>query len=120
MIRSIFFASELMVLSSLINDCVVDGRLNTVNPERQGTKVAAHYRLTVGAGETTTVRLRLASQSAANKRGKAAAFGQSFDETFTIRRQEADDFYRALTPPSVTPDHSAPDAVHRRRNRRAF
>ena len=27
-----------------INDCVVDGRQETVNPGKQGTKVAAHYR----------------------------------------------------------------------------
>ena len=89
-----------------INDCVVDGRPDTVNPEQQGTKVAAHYRLTIGAGESATVRLRLASQSAAGKRGAAAAFGKAFDDTLTVRRQEADDFYRALTPPAATPDQA--------------
>ncbi len=89
-----------------INDCVVDGRPDTVNPEQQGTKVAAHYRLTIGAGESATVRLRLASQSAAGKRDAAAAFGKAFDDTLTVRRQEADDFYRALTPPAATPDQA--------------
>ena len=33
-----------------INDCVVQGRQDAVNPEKQGTKVAAHYRQTVGPG----------------------------------------------------------------------
>ena len=89
-----------------INNYVVDGDQNAVNPERQGTKVAAHYRLTVGPGESATVRLRLASQSAASKRGKAAAFGKPFDETLAVRQQEADDFYRSLTPPSATPDQA--------------
>lgn len=89
-----------------INNCVVDGDQNAVNPERQGTKVAAHYRLTVEPGASATVRLRLASNSAASKRGKAAAFGKPFDETLTIRQQEADDFYRSLTPPSATPDQA--------------
>ena len=32
-----------------------------MNPEKQGTKVAAHYRRTVGAGQSATVRLRLAA-----------------------------------------------------------
>jgi len=89
-----------------INDCVVDGRQDAVNPEQQGTKVAAHYRLSVEAGQSKTIRLRLAGKGAASKRGKAAAFGKPFDETFAIRQQEADDFYRSLTPPSVTPDQA--------------
>ena len=47
-----------------INDCVVLGRQAAVNPEKQGTKVAAHYRQMVGPGQSATVRLRLAAQPA--------------------------------------------------------
>ena len=90
-----------------INDCVVDGRQDAVNPEQHGTKVAAHYCLSVEAGQSKSVRLRLAGKSAASKRGKAAAFGKPFEETFAIRQQEADDFYRSLTPPSVSPDQAS-------------
>ena len=43
-----------------INDYVVHGSADAVNPEHAGTKAAAHYKLTVGAGETVVVRLRLA------------------------------------------------------------
>src|SRR5512143_3576505 len=42
-----------------INDYVVQGRQEAVNPGKEGTKVAAHYRLNVGAGQTEVVRLRL-------------------------------------------------------------
>ena len=35
-----------------INDCVVHGRDDLVNPDREGTKVAAHYQATIGAGQT--------------------------------------------------------------------
>jgi hypothetical protein len=42
-----------------INNYVVAGEHNAVNPENAGTKSAAHYPLIVGAGETTTIRLRL-------------------------------------------------------------
>ena len=41
-----------------INDHVVVGAA-TVNPERSGTKCAFWYRLTVAAGETVELRLRL-------------------------------------------------------------
>ena len=89
-----------------INDCVVQGRQAAVNPEKQGTKVAAHYRQVVPPGKSATVRLRLAGQAAAGRaRGKAAApFGPEFDATFAARLQEADEFYRSVTPPSVSPD----------------
>ena len=46
-----------------INDYVVQGRQEAVNPERRGTKAAAHYRLTLGAGRSATVRLRLTAQA---------------------------------------------------------
>ena len=42
-----------------INDFVVHGRTDAVNPAGRGTKAAAHVPLTVGPGETRTVRLRL-------------------------------------------------------------
>ena len=44
-----------------INDCVVQGNQGAVNPEKQGTKVAAHYQVNVGAGQTQVIRLRLSN-----------------------------------------------------------
>ena len=44
-----------------INECVVNGRQDAVNPEKRGTKVAAHYHVTIGAGQTSVIRLRLAT-----------------------------------------------------------
>jgi hypothetical protein len=89
-----------------INDCVVLGRQAAVNPEQQGTKVAAHCRRTVAPGQSVTVRLRLAAQAVGEKRpAKAAApFGPEFDATFAARQQEADELYRSVTPPSLSPD----------------
>ena len=42
-----------------INEYVVGGRAGAVNPDHCGTKVSAHYRLTVEGGRSTTIRLRL-------------------------------------------------------------
>ena len=91
-----------------INNCVVQGNQGAVNPQKQGTKVAAHYRLVVAPGQSSTVRLRLTSQAEAAKGGRskttASYFSMEFDKILTARLQEADDFYRSVTPPSVSPD----------------
>ena len=84
-----------------INDCVVHGRQDAVNPGRQGTKVAAHYRVTVGAGKTAVIRLRLSS-SFLDQKGQP--FGRDFDQLFDDRLREADEFYQSVTPPSVSQD----------------
>ncbi len=89
-----------------INDCVVQGNQGAVNPDKQGTKVAAHYRVTIAAGQSATVRLRLTGQATAGASGKptVSRFGAEFDQTLAARLQEADEFYRSVTPPSISPD----------------
>ena len=84
-----------------INDCVVQGKQSAVNPSKQGTKVSAHYRATVPAGKSATVRLRLTGGAEA-----PTLFGPEFDKTLAVRLQEADEFYRAVTPASVSADEA--------------
>jgi hypothetical protein len=84
-----------------INNCVVQGSQGQVNPGKQGTKVAAHYQVNIGAGQTKVIRLRL-SNTSLDQKGKP--FGQQFDEVFADRLREADEFYKSVTPPSTSPD----------------
>jgi hypothetical protein len=84
-----------------INDCVVQGRQGAVNPAMQGTKVAADYRVKIDAGQSKVIRLRLSKSSPDKKR---EPFGKRFDEIFTNRLREADEFYKSVTPPSVNED----------------
>ena len=84
-----------------INDCVVQGRQGAVNPAKQGTKVAANYRVKIDAGQSKVIRLRLSKSSPDQKR---EPFGKQFDEIFTNRLREADEFYKSVTPPSVNED----------------
>lgn len=86
-----------------INDHVVHGNLLTVNPGRTGTKASAHYPLSVGAGDTAVIRLRL---TGALGKLKGKPFGKVFDEIFATRLSEADEFYRSVTPPSVSGDEA--------------
>ena len=91
-----------------INDYVVHGRKEAVNPAHEGTKASAHYRQMVGPGQSMTVRLRLTSQGSVeqgkDKKAVASPFGPAFAEIFAARLKEADEFYRSVTPPSVSPD----------------
>ena len=92
-----------------INDYVVLGHKAAVNPDQVGTKAAIHYVLTMGAGESQTIRIRFGDQTFTD----GSAFGQSqnfspdlpqllfgadFDRILQTRQQEADDFYHQITP----------------------
>lgn len=82
-----------------INDYVVNGAREAVNPAQTGTKVSARYQLEVGAGETATVKLRLTPAQP-----KAEMLGQEFDELFAARIREADEFYAKLEPVGADDD----------------
>jgi hypothetical protein len=82
-----------------INEHIVHGRPETVNPERTGTKAAAHYALSIAAGASAVVRLRL------NDVAKAA-FAKSFATVMDARRREADEFYASVIPTSLNEDHA--------------
>jgi hypothetical protein len=91
-----------------INNCIVMGHQEAVNPDLRGTKVAAHYRQQVASGGSATVRLRLTNLSPASKNRKiqiaAPPFGPEFDKILASRLLEADEFYQTVTPPSISPD----------------
>src|SRR5262249_18699921 len=82
-----------------INDYVVHGATEAVNPDRAGTKAAAHYTLMVRARETVVVRLRLADSDFSGQN----AFG-NFDTTFALRQREADEFYETVIPQDLSAD----------------
>ncbi|HZE05858.1 MAG TPA: hypothetical protein VE127_11570, partial [Solirubrobacteraceae bacterium] len=85
-----------------INDYVVAGKADAVNPDARGTKVAAHHVLEVDPGASTAVRVRLARVRAG--RGTSAPLSASFDSALTQRRNEADQFYATVIPGDLTSD----------------
>jgi hypothetical protein len=80
-----------------ISDHVVHGS-PTVNPDEVGTKAALWYRLTVPAGGTAEVRLRLADTAT---KGRKKWWGAAFDKLVTKREREADQFYATLAPDGI-------------------
>ncbi len=86
-----------------INDCVVLGRTEAVNPAQVGTKASPHYRFDIAPGERAVVQLRLTN---APVDAVGNPFGQYFDDTFATRRREADEFYAAITPAAISSDEA--------------
>jgi hypothetical protein len=82
-----------------VNDYVVNGARDTVNPEQTGTKAAAHYALTISPGGTRTIRLRLSPPTHAD-----CAFSSMFERTFEQRIREADEFYATAIPADLSAD----------------
>jgi hypothetical protein len=83
-----------------INDHVVSGA-PTVNPAGVGTKASLRYRVTVPAGGTAELRLRLhrPEPAAAAEPDWAAT---AFDTVVAAREADADEFYAHLAPEGTT------------------
>jgi hypothetical protein len=105
-----------------INDHVVSGA-PTVNPQPTGTKCAFWYQLTVPAGQTAEIRLRLRPRPPQNKPpqnkppqnsprpdedtpDEDTPLGAEFTQVMTKRQAEADEFYAELTPPQTSADEA--------------
>ena len=83
---------------------LIDGEGEAIDRQHVGTKSAAHYALTIPAGESATVQLRLTREAPA---GDAAPFGEAFATIFRERLDEADTFYNAITPGRLSADAKA-------------
>jgi Glycosyl hydrolase family 63 C-terminal domain len=82
-----------------INDHVIDGAAS-VNPDGVGTKAALHYTLTVAAGGTAEIRLRLAADAT------TPDLGTDFDNVLASRAGEADAYFDDLTPEAASKDEA--------------
>jgi hypothetical protein len=80
-----------------IHEAVVHGRMDRVNPEQVGTKVAAHFQAIVPPGKTFTVRLRFADAPHDDPFG-------DLDPIFQQRIAEAEEFYAAIQRPDLSDD----------------
>ncbi|MEP7307466.1 MAG: glucosidase [Acidobacteriota bacterium] len=71
------------------HECIVNQHVWAINPQRRGTKAAAHYALEVPAGGHVVVRVRLSVDTHAHPFA-------GFDALIEQRRREADSFYDHL------------------------
>ena len=81
---------------------LVQHQAEAVNPERRGTKAAAHHHLVVPARGEVSVRLRIVSPRAVGT--PEAPLGRDFTESFALRKEEANAFYASITPAKASED----------------
>ncbi|MDF0643190.1 MAG: glucosidase [Nitrospira sp.] len=81
------------------HDYIVRGDKDAVNPDRIGSKAAAHYILTLGPGATHTIRLRFTNEA------RIVEFSErTFEAVFLQRVGEANEFYESLAPAGLSED----------------
>ena len=84
-----------------INNAIVHGRQEAVNPAQTGTKAAAHYEMTIAPGDVQVVHLRLGEREWPSSK---EAFGSALDDVFAARIREADEFYASVIPSELDAD----------------
>ncbi|WAR03594.1 YM54-like protein [Mya arenaria] len=80
---------------------VINGQTDTVNPKQYGTKCAGHYVFDLDPGQEVVIKVRL-YQGAEKPNG--LTFGDDFDEVFQERIKEANEFYKEVMPPNISPE----------------
>ena len=85
-----------------INDFIVDGSTNAINPDARGTKAAAHYSLMLDAGETKTLRLRFTDKEIKSNARKN--FTRDCERVIAARQIEADEYYQSIIPQHLSDD----------------
>lgn len=78
-----------------IHEAVVRGRIECVNPGREGTKAAAHFKSIIPPGETFQVWVRYAG------RHQDTPF-VNFESVFEQRVKDADEFYATVQPKNLS------------------
>jgi hypothetical protein len=108
------------------NEYLIAGNKSAVNPAMSGTKMAAHYPMSLDPGESKTIKLRFtdleplgeldapssgvgspASPGHGDRpEGVPAAndFAEGYDGVFAARQKEADDFYASRIPKQLSAD----------------
>jgi hypothetical protein len=86
-----------------IHDYIIHGVADAVNPEKTGTKLAAHYRLEIPASASVTLRMRLFPDD----QRPSETFGNSFDSMFSKRQAECEEYYAQHFPPGLAPEEKS-------------
>jgi hypothetical protein len=79
------------------HEAIVHRNRDAVNAAARGTKVGARYTMQIEPHQSVTVRLRYTA------RARMHPF-DDFDAVFGKRRHEADEFFTAIAPRSLSPD----------------
>lgn len=79
---------------------VIEGKKECVNPANVGTKSAACCKVEIAGSSEFSMKMRLTHDRTAGEN----LFGVSFDRTMVRCKQEADEFYQAISPSRLSSD----------------
>lgn len=118
------FRNRTPYVKDAFHDYVINGNHAAVNPQQMGTKVAAYYKMQLGPGQSTTLKLRLTdieplggldidapmvgtitSPGHAERAESVPGtndFGAGFERLFSLRKEEADEFYASRIPKELS------------------
>jgi hypothetical protein len=81
------------------HDAIIYGsNTNELRARKKGTKCAPVYKMKIAGGATKTVYCRISNTFMEN------AFVKGFENIFASRKEEADDFYKAILPKGMSED----------------
>lgn len=81
------------------HDAIIKGKnRGKLKAKKSGTKFSPVYEMNINGGETKTVYCRLTT------RADDRPFSLGFEKIFTVRKQEADDFYSVILPSDISDD----------------
>jgi Glycosyl hydrolase family 63 C-terminal domain len=124
--QRLYGGQNLSYVKDAFHEYLIRGDKAAVNPQQAGTKMAALFRQELGPGESITLKLRLTDReplTATNNdlpakgisNGPVHAelaegipgtddFEAGFDEVFTLRQKEAEEFYASRVPKELSED----------------
>lgn len=91
--------NENIFTKDAFHQAIINGlNLSELRQQTSGTKFSPVYKLKLGAGETQTLYCRLSHQP------QAEPFAPGFEYLFSMRKQEANDFFAAVLPKGMDRD----------------
>ncbi|MEJ7589438.1 MAG: glucosidase, partial [Ferruginibacter sp.] len=92
-------ANETIFVKDAFHDAIIDGaNRKKLRARKEGTKFSPVYELKINGGETKTIYCRLTS------RADDRPFTKGFEKIFSVRKLEADHFYRTILPVNISDD----------------
>ena len=91
--------NESPFVKDAFQDAIISGtNIKKLRSRKEGTKFSPVYELNVKGGETKIIYYRLTN------RQDDKPFTKGFEKIFTVRKSEADDFYKTILPDNISDD----------------
>lgn len=93
--------NETIFVKDAFHDAIINGKnVSELVKKKTGTKCSPVYKLKIAGGATKTIYCRLSDQLT------DSPFASGFKEIFDTRKQEADEFYKAVLEPGTDTDRA--------------